>query len=213
MKMLIILLVLLGLGLQGKSQFLSNVFRQNAQQKKNLIASIAAINAYKKVLKGGYKIVKGGLTAIGDFKKGEFDLHNDYFNSLKSINPSIRNYSKVAKIINLQVNIVKSCKKTYKQVGSSGLYSSSEMNYVNEVFERLFADCDAVLDQLIDLTTASKLELRDDERMQRIDLIYDDMVDMHEFAGSFSNETLVLGASRQKEAKEINSLRGLHNLN
>ncbi|PTS99876.1 hypothetical protein DBR11_11425 [Pedobacter sp. HMWF019] len=213
MKTLIILFAFLGLALQGKSQLLSNIFAQNAQQKKNLIASIAAINAYKKVLKGGYNIVKGGLTAIGDLKKGEFDLHNDYFNSLKSINPSIKNYSKVAEIINMQVNIVKKCKKTYKQVGSSGLYSSSEMNYVNEVFERLFADCDAVLDQLIDLTTASKLELRDDERMQRIDLIYDDMVDMHAFAGNFSNEALVLGASRQKEGKEINSLRGLHNLN
>ena len=54
----------------------------------NLFAEVNEV--YAGYLKKGYDITQDGLKLISDIKHGDFDLHNDYFNSLKKVALAIK---------------------------------------------------------------------------------------------------------------------------
>lgn len=69
-----------------------------AKQQRMLLEQIAALKVYIGYAQKGYSAVKKGLNTIGDFKRGEFNLHTDYLNSLKVVNPKIKKYARVTEI-------------------------------------------------------------------------------------------------------------------
>ncbi len=206
----LVLFALLSSGV--KAQTFAEWFRQGATQKKYLLQQIAALQVYIGYMQQGYSIAKQGLNTISDVNNGEYNLHKDYFNSLKSVNPKIKNYSKVADIIALQVSIIKVYKEAARQVKLNGSFNGNEISYINGVFGRLMDDCTEVIDELITVTTNGNLEMKDDERLKRIDVLYSDMQDKYTFVQSFSNEAKLLGASRIKEQNDIQSSRALNGI-
>lgn len=195
-----------------KAQTFAEWFQQKKTQKKYLIQQIAALQVYIGYAKKGYNIAKEGLTAIGGFTRGEFNLHTDYFNSLKSVNPEVKRYVKVAEIIALQIKIVQNYNRTYRQLHSSDAFSSDELSYIGRVFSRLLDDCDKTLDELITITTDGKVEMKDDERMKRIDMLYLDMQDKFTFSQSFSNDARSLAAARLREQSDVQTSRVLQGI-
>jgi hypothetical protein len=160
----------------------------------------------------GYSVVKNGLHFIGDLKKGELNLHNDYFNSLEKINPKIRNYSKVAQIVLLQLKIIRISNKTIKQLQSDDLFHGNELEYIERCFERLFENCDRTLDELLLVTTDATVGMKDDQRLERIDLLHKTMMEDYTFCKSFSEQAILLSLSKAKEkndAKQQSALYGL----
>ncbi len=214
MKRLFILVLFVILSSGTKSQTFAEWFHQSATQKKYLLKQIAGLQLYIGYVQKGYSIAKQGLNTISDIKHGEFNLHKQYFNSLKEVNPKIKNYSKVADIILLQMNIVKVYKEAAKQSKQSKSFSTNEITYINSVFERLLDDCTKTIDELITVTTSGQLEMKDDERLKRIDRLYNDMQTNYVFVQSFSDEAKLLAASRTREQNEIQSsliINGLKN--
>lgn len=211
-KIILFLLLFVSAGSSLQAQTFEEWFQQKKTQKKYLIQQIAALQVYIGYAKKGYNIAKEGLTTIGGFTRGEFNLHTDYFNSLKSVNPEIKRYARVADIIALQVKIVQNYNRTYRRLNGSDAFSNDELAYIGRVFSRLLNDCDKTLDELITLTTNGKLEMKDDERMKRIDILYLDMQDKFTFTQSFSNDAISLAASRIKEKTDVQTSRVLHGI-
>ena len=211
-KIVLILLLFVSAVSSLQAQTFAEWFQQKKTQKKYLLQQIAALQVYIEYAQKGYEIAKEGLTTIGGFTRGEFDLHTDYFNSLKSVNPEIRRYAKVADIIALQVKIVQNYNRTYGRLNSSDAFSNDELAYIGRVYNRLLDDCDNTLDELITITTDGKLEMKDDERIARIDKLYLDMQDKYTFSESFSNDAKSLVASRIKEKTDVQTSRVLQGI-
>ncbi len=203
MKRLFILVLFVIFSSGTKSQTFAEWFHQSATQKKYLLQQIAGLQVYIGYVQKGYSIAKQGLNTISDIKHGEFNLHKDYFSSLKEVNPKIKNYSKVADIILLQMNIVKVYKEAAKQIKQSKSFSANEITYINSVFESLLDDCTKTIDELITVTTSGQLEMKDDERLKRIDRLYNDMQTNYVFVQSFSDGAELLAASRTREQNDI----------
>lgn len=203
MKKLIILLMLNFFFTGVQAQTFNELFRQKKTQKKYLIKQIAALKIYLKAVKKGYSIAKEGLTAIGDIKDGDLNLHTAYFNSLENVNPKIAGHEKVEDIVSLQKAIVKTYKHFYSQVEECGAFNQEEIDYVYRVYQRLLDDCTNTIDELIAITTSGKLEMKDNERLLRIDALYLDMRDKCTFAQSFGNGTTIMAASRIREKNSI----------
>jgi hypothetical protein len=183
-----------------------------AKQRKELLLQIAALQVYIDYAKKGYSAVSKGLNFIGDAKRGEVNLHGTYFTSLLKINPKVRNYYKAAEIIAMQIKIMKLYKKTCADLKAGDLFHGSEMDYIERSFKRLLENCSDTLDQLLVLTTDSKLELKDDQRIQRIDELHKTMLEDYNFCISFSRDAKLLALSKaadQKEAKNSNAHYGL----
>ena len=212
MKSLLTLIIFALLFLEVKAQTRVNLFRQSATQKKYLLQQIAALHMYIGYAKKGYSIAKQGLVTISDIKHGEFNLHKDYFNSVKTVNPTVKKYGKIADIIRLQVNIVNVYREAAKPVKQSDSFNGEEIRYISGVFERLMDDCTQTIEDLIDVTTSGVLEMKDDQRLKRIDALYSEMQDKYTFVKHFSNEAKLLAASRKREQNDIQASRAVNGI-
>jgi hypothetical protein len=200
--------------------FSSKSFGQNAQeifsQKKTAIQyltqQIAALQLYMGYAQKGYSIAKDGLNFIADLKKGDINLHGTYFNSLKEIKPDVQQYAKVTEIILGNVKIIKYCKNTYRRIRQSGQFNDNEINYIHSVFQKVTDDADGIIDQLTTLITADGFQMKDDERLRRIDMLHQRMQDNQSFVQHFSNGNYVLSGLRKKDKQELEISRSLNNL-
>ncbi|NGY37274.1 hypothetical protein FQU23_007065 [Flavobacterium sp. XN-5] len=183
------------------------------KQRKVLLQQIAALKIYTDYAQKGYSVVKKGLTTIGDFKRGEFNLHSDYFNSLKTVNPKIKTYAKVGEIIALQLKIIKSSSFIIRQVQGDDLFHGNEIAYIKRVVDRLIENCDGNLEELLTIVTDGQLEMKEEERMKRIDALYLNMLENYSFGESFTKQTRLMVLSRAKEKKDLKTSRDLNGIN
>jgi hypothetical protein len=175
---------------------------QNKYQKE-LLLQIAALQVYIEYGQKGYNVVKKGLGFIGDVKRGELNLHQDYFSALKKVNPKIKNYFKVVEIVSMQIQIMKTYKRTFRQLQEDDLFHGNELDYIQRSFDRLLENCNATLKELLVITTDAQLEMKDDQRMESIDGLYRTMVDDYTFCQNFCKEAKLLAIARIKERKEV----------
>ncbi len=191
---------------------MQQIGQAQAKQRKELLLQIAALQAYMDYAKKGYAAVSKGLNFIGDARKGEVNLHGDYFASLLKINPKVRNYYKAAEILAIQFKIMKVCKRSFLDFQSADLFHGDELDYIERSFSRLLENCGRTLDKLLALTTDAKLELKDDQRMERIDELHETMLSDYNFCISFSNEVKLLSISKAGDRKDFKVLEDIYGL-
>ena len=182
-----------------------------AKQRKELLLQIAALRVYIDYAKKGYSAAPKGLNFIGDARKGEVSLHGDYFSSLLKINPKVRNYYKTAEIISMQLKIMKLCRKTLAELQTADLFHGSELDYIERSFGKLLQSCSQTLDELLAVTADAELALKDDQRIERIDLLHKTLLEDYNFCLSFSSEARLLSISKsadRKDYKDANELYG-----
>src|SRR6266542_3080946 len=159
-----------------------------------------------------YGIAKKGIDVIQEFKNGEFNLHEAFFNSLKTVNPTVKNAAEVTEIIALQLSIVTQFKdaiKTYKQ---SDQFNNDELIYINNVYANLTTYCLKDIDALMVVITNDSLQMSDDERMKQINIIYADMQDKNSFTQYFTNSANMFANQRFREQNDISVSHSLYGL-
>jgi|SRR5450432_1198302 len=174
-----------------------------------MLKQIAKLEIYIVDLEKGYSIAKEGLTTIGEIKNGEFHLHSLFFSSLQKVSPMVARYSKIAEIIADQVSIVSQFKNLLKKIDVSGHINGLELNYIKTVYSSLTDECNKNLNALIAVTTDGTLEMSDDERIRRIDGIYNDMKDKYAFTMDFTDKSGLLIDGRLNETRESELLKTL----
>ena len=185
---------------------------QAKTQKKYLLRQIAALKVYVGYAAKGYSIVTKGLQAIQDIKRGDFTLHNNFFNALSAVNGRVKQYSKVAAIIALQTAIAKQVHTTIRDCGSAKQLTPSELQYLGQVFDGLLDACAKNLDELLALLKDGELQMKDDERIKRIDNLYADMQDKQMFLQTFSNAAKGLSEQRRNDQKDIEIQRKVNGI-
>ena len=208
--MLRILLAVMLVANTAPGQTYAEWFRQKKTQIKYLEEQIASLQAYALVAEKGYDIARSGLDAIGNIKKGDFAIHENYFSSLQKVNPNVKAYAKIAAIIALQAGLVKSCHRQRVQLRESKQFSAGEISYAGKVFDNLLDGCSGITGQLIALTTGGLLQMKDDERIKNIDGLYNDMQERYRFIQHFENENKMLAVQRMKEQGDVKSVRRLY---
>jgi hypothetical protein len=192
---------------QCSAQTFDEWFRQKKTQKKYLIQQIAALQVYLDYLKKGYTIARNGLTAIENIKNGNFNLDRDFFKSLKNVKPAIHNSAKVVDIIAFQYAIIRDMKNVYRFCQNNKTFTPEEIRYVARIHTSMLFLCDASVSELLTIIKSDNAQMTDEERLLRIDKIYDDMQDKQCFVRAFGNDTRLLAREREKEGIEVNQLR------
>ena len=177
-------------------------FKQKKTQKRYLLEQIAALKVYADYLKKGYEIVDGGLSTLRDITKGEFSLHNSFISSLKQVSPAIRNDVRVAEIIALQIGILWS----FSEVKGSEYLSAEDLAYIRLVQGALTMDCFNDLEELLLVVTSGRLEMKDDERLERLAKVYENMLDKSAFVRDFCRNAASLMRQRRSGEQEISNL-------
>lgn len=178
-------------------------FKQKKTQKQYLSKQIALLQVYLGYLKKGYDIANKGLNTIENIKNGDFNLHRDFFVSLKNVNPHISNSAKVADIIAFQVYIIQNLKRVNTYCKNNKQFTPDEIYYVTKVYRNMLYLSDVNISELLTIIRANETEMKDDERLNRINRIYDDMLDKHAFVKSFDNDVRTIAREREREKRAI----------
>lgn len=207
MKFIMILITGMILSNTAPAQTWNEWSRQKKTQRRYLAKQVALLKVYLSYVKEGYEIADKGLTTIHDITNGDFNLHRDFFTSLKNVNPHISTSAKVADIIAFQVYIIQDIKRVNNFCKDNEHLTPEEIRYVAAVYSNMLFLCDASITELLTIIRSNEAEMKDDERMMRIDKLYDDMLDKHAFVKSFDNDVRLVAWEREREKQSLEMIR------
>ena len=209
MKRMIFVLLLLLTGATVK------VSAQQAEIEQLLlnVEKLAQLRQILADLKKGYEIVSTGYNTIKNISEGNFDLHKTFLDGLMEVNPVIRNYKRVADIINYQILIIKEYKNAYRRFKQDENFTPEEIKYLGSVYTNLFKQSLKNLDALATILTDGDLRMSDDERLTAIDAIWREVSDQLTFLRHFNQDTKLLVLQRAKASADAQAQRKLFFLN
>jgi DNA repair ATPase RecN len=171
-----------------------------------LILNIEKLSQFKKILsdmKKGYELLSGGYKTVKDMTEGNFSLHKTFLDALMQVSPAVKNYKRVAEIVEYQISIVKESRNGMNRFIKSENFSGQEINYFEKVYGNLLNESLRNLDELTMIITADKLRMSDDERLKAVDDIYEQMQDKLLFLRNFNTTSNVLALQRSKEKNDV----------
>ncbi|MFA6245352.1 MAG: TerB family tellurite resistance protein [Mucilaginibacter sp.] len=207
--------ILVIFGLLGLMAVRPITCRAQGQELQQLLLNIEKLTQMKSILsdmKTGYQIYQQGYGTISSLSKGNFNLHSVYLNGLMAVSPGIRNYGRIAEIISIQASLVSEYKRNYKQFRQSGSFSTSELNYMGDVYNKLVAETLDNIGELTNVITANKLRMSDADRIKAIDRIYATSSDKLQFLRSFNNQGVSLSLQRSKATADTQTLKQLYGI-
>jgi len=202
MKTIVLTLIACLFTAAGYAQFLGGFFAQKKENRKLLAQQIAALQVYKTYITKGYDIISKGVGIINKIKSGDFDLHRDFFGALKIVNPKIKKYSKVADLMAMNVKAVNQLRQIGK-LARSELMGDWENRYLQQVVNNMLQVIADSIDELIVIISDNQLELKDDERIERIDELYLRTEDQYSFTKNLGHQMSLLLLMKEKQKAEI----------
>lgn len=186
-----------------------------AQELQQLALDIEKLTQFKQILsdmKKGYEILSGGYNTIKDISQGNFNLHKDFMDGLLAVSPAVAKYARIAAIISMQLQLVKEYRSYFTRFKEDPHFTLNEIGYIGKVYTNLVSESLKNLDALLNVITAGKLRMSDEERLHAIDGIYEDMQDKLVFLRDFNNSTSILSIQKEKEQEDIEVMRHLYEL-
>ncbi|WP_439879746.1 hypothetical protein ACSX1A_11215 [Pontibacter sp. MBLB2868] len=212
MKQLLVISLLAFCICSAQAQTFDEWFRQKETQKEYLVQQIAALQAYSGTLWQGYAIVRQGLSAVHHHKMGDLGLHQDFFSSLRRVNPTIAQTANVTDIIAWQAAIRRDFGNVTEALYQSGQLTPAELDYIDQVRAKALENCAWDMESLWQVLTADELELRDNERLRLLEEVHQRMLSTYRFTRSFLREAQSLALQRAKEQSAVEALQKLHGL-
>ncbi|SEP06920.1 hypothetical protein SAMN04487978_4377 [Flavobacterium sp. fv08] len=186
---------------------------QELQQLALNIEKLAQFRAILKDMKRGYEMLTGGYNTVKDLTEGNFNLHEAFLDGLLEVSPTVRNYTKVRKIISMQITIIEKYKSALSRFNTSGLFNKGELSYMEQVYGKLFRESLRNLDELTMVLTSGEVRMSDDERLETIDRIHADMEDKLLFLNDFNSRGSILGLQRAREKHDADAVKLLAGIN
>jgi hypothetical protein len=193
----------------ANAQTFAEWFSQKKTQIKYLTEQIAALNACETSFKQGYNMLHSEWVAIGNFKNGEFGLHQGYYNSLSQINPQVKKSADLPTIQAEQQSIISQLNALQHL---SGL-SAPEQTYIGLVQQNVINLCAKDLNDLQAVLTSGDLVMTDDERIKRIDQLTAAIKDKYLFTCSFYLQVRLLAIQRNQDNQSTQTLNQLYGIN
>jgi len=206
-QVLLVTVVLIAVSNCAQAQTFAEWFSQKKTQKKYLLKQIAELQAHFIQLKKGYDIARGGLKTIHSITSGEMNLHQAFFTSLKTVNPKISRYSRVADIISNQVAIIRLKKEAMRQVTGPGKFVQGDGEMVSDVYAGILHEAAALLDDLVNVITSGNLEMPDDQRIKRIEELYLASQEQKDAAYGLYRDISYIAVQRERELADAGALK------
>lgn len=186
--------------------------KAQTRQIKLYLQQIAANKVYIEYAWKGYTIAKSGLQTIGDIKNGHFKLDSDFFTSLSTVSPAVREYARVAEIGTRAVRIAATRRQVWGDVKASALFTPDEKVYFDTVLTRLVRRSGQVVDAVMEVVLTGKLQMSDDERLRRIDELHAAILEQYSFGNRFATDIRLLLLQKTRAQKDVERLRQWHGL-
>ena len=195
--------------------FVSANVKAHSYELERLILDIQKLAQMKNILSDlykGYEILNTGYNTIKSISQGNFNLHKAFLDGLLAVSPAVKNYQKALDIIDYEGRIVTEYKSALSRFRQDKHFNPDEITYMINVYNNLISGTLTNLSNLLNVLTANKLRMSDNERMHAIDGIYDDTKDKYLFLRQFNNSTTILAVQRAAEYNDAGTIKNLYGL-
>jgi hypothetical protein len=182
---------------------------QKSTQIKYLEQQIVALRVYGGYIKKGYQISQNGLGSISNWARGEFNLHADYYTSLRTVNPVIKNDPKASAVIRYAAAIP----WQFDQVTNLNGLTGDNKKYIGVVQQNVMDECGRDISELQLVMTSGKTEMTDDERIKRLDRLYAAMIDKYAFTLTFCSQVKMYLQQKNDEYQSTQTLKQYYGIN
>lgn len=183
-----------------------------SQEVQQLLLNMEKLTQLKSMLsdmKKGYQVIYEGYSKVKNIAQGNFSLHEVFLDGLLLVSPEVKKYARVKDILTVQKAIVSEATGALGRFRSSEHFSSAELGYLGEVYQRLLKNSVDQLDELAMVITSSKLRMSDEERLSAIDRIFGAAQEKLMFLRDFNTENSLLVLARKKEKASIKGVQDL----
>lgn len=208
-KLLIPMLLLVSASGTLQAQTFNEWFFQNNTELKYLAKQIAALEAYEKAVAKGYAIIKTGTHIIGNIKRGDLSLHADYFNSLKAVNPAVRDLINTVQAEWLKDQIKKIRDETTSKASSSAVCTSNEVKAIHDTFEDIVTASAGIRSSLQAVLSNGQVEMTDAERITRSETLIRTLTEQYHAALTFSHAIESIIQNRNHDLFDVQTGKNL----
>jgi len=159
-----------------------------------------------------YEIIDKGYNDVKNIAEGNFNLHEVFLDGLLAVSPAVKNYERVADIMNAEYTLISEYKSAFVRLQSNGHFTTQELDYISSVYSSLASESLKNLDELVTVITAGKLRMSDDERIGAIDRIYTDMSQKLGFLRTFNRNNSVQALHRARDAGDVDAMKSFYDL-
>ena len=172
MKGLVVVVVLglMSCGHSGIAQTWKELFRQKDTQREYLILQIGALEIQSKLLSDAADISRMGLSAIGDWKGLEKELHGIFFDAKRQTGPLARQSLETLRDSRLLPADLLQRVETSWEYWEAASLDSGFLGWSEQIHRQMKIRSLNLSDEL-DLILGSELEMGDGERAKRLDLV------------------------------------------
>ncbi|MFB9843962.1 hypothetical protein [Mucilaginibacter ginsenosidivorans] len=196
----------------AEAQFAGGFFNQQSTKEKLMAEQILGLDTYLGEIKTGYQITESGLHAAQDLKGGTFSLHTAYFNSLQQVSPAVQRNPKGKAIAELYRQLCSQFSAELSWQQQKKQLSQPEMQYLQKISANVQKMAGEDLSATADVLTPGKLQLTDQQRLDRLDKLYASMKDKAAFTASFTVKCRQLALARQRAAADRTQLKQLYGI-
>jgi hypothetical protein len=187
-------------------------FRQNRTQKQYLLEQIAQLKIYLELTQKGYQIAKQGLATIHQLKNREFNLHKNRLDSLLTVNSSITSLARLQHISDLHGSINQICEKLPAELAQCSGLAEVQKRQVDTALEKLYQDCQVLVGGFLSVIRSGQLSMTDDERIQRIQELYQQFESNYLFAESLRRQVGLLCRQAAVQDGELDNRQIIHGI-
>jgi nucleotidyltransferase/DNA polymerase involved in DNA repair len=202
-------LVVLALSLSAvavQAQTAAEFLRQKKTQEKYLLKQLAYMQLYGSEIRKGYELARDGWNTISGFTSGEFKLHEAFFDALAVVSPVVKMDFRVLEIAQLQISI----RSSFGSLAETLALTPATKDYISEVRKKVIDDCDADLEELLDIVLSGKVEMNDEERLARLKAVHEAMLDKAHFTAHFCTEITGQVLNQKRYLNDIERIRRLY---
>jgi len=192
----------------GRAQTVDQLLEQLALD----IQKLSELRTILQDMYQGYEVVDKGYSGVRDIVRNNFNLHKAFLDGLLAVSPSVRQYYRVAAIIDMEGSLITESQNAEHTWIASGVFTSTELGYIHGLNAALFGRAGRYLDRLTMLVTADELRMSDAERIERIDDIYKEVAGDLEGLRRYNEEVSIQVVQRTKEMQHINLLKSMYGI-
>jgi len=184
---------------------------QELEQLRLDIEKLAQFKAMLAEMKSGYQSLASGYSHIISGSKENYDLHNQYLNSLLEPSETVKRDPSILRIHSNQSQMITSYRTLMTKYQSSGLFSINEIVDIGSDFHLIFETCTADLDMLTEVIRPGILRMTDAERLAVLDKVDQSMSRQLAKFNEKQHELDQQLALRKQKAKDLEDIRKITN--
>jgi hypothetical protein len=199
------LIVLLVSVTAADAQTFAEWFSQKKTLIKYLTQQILALESLERDVRKGYTIATGGLGNIGGITNAEFGLHQNYFSSLKAVNPAVLHDPDFPAVTRYAQSIS-------RNLNGLDRLDKDNQSYIRQVNDKVLQECNADLRELQMVADNGRNQMTDQQRISRLHQIHERMQDKYVFTRHWCNSVRLLVQQKKLDEQQVQTLKSAYGI-